>query len=729
MKQIIQNYRTGIVELLEVPVPLCTSNKILVENRSSLISIGTERSIIELGKKSLLGKARERPDLVRRFIEKTKTEGILKTFKEAMDRLDTPTALGYSAAGIVIETGENIHRFSPGDRIACIGSGYASHAEYFTTTEYLCALIPPQLSFEEASFGMLGIIALHGIRCAEVGFGETVAVIGLGLLGILTLQILKAYGCKPIGIDIDQNKVDIANSLGMKHIYTEKHDFKNALERITNGHGADAVIITAATKSDDPVHMSVEISRFCGKVVIVGVSDIHPHRNEMWHKEVSIIVSKGGGPGLFDPLYEIKGIDYPIGYIRWTQQRNLEEFLNLVATEKVSIKPLISLRTLIDEVEAVYKRMLDEKTSPYIGVIINYPTKEKDEIKVERRITIKPLSSPSNAYDIKTAVIGAGLFARSILLPTLKRVKGLTLHSICTTSGINSLHVGRKFGFKESTTNYIEILNNKDIELVVIATPHSTHATILIESLYKVQRVFIEKPLCINKEELKLIIKAYKSVLFDKNGCILLVGYNRRHSPHTTRIKQALDGRKDPMVITYRINAGFVPNTHWVHFDEEGGSRIIGEVCHFVDFMQAITGCDPVKAYAEIISSNNTTSLNCDNTIITLKFEDGSIGNIIYSASGDRSYSREQIEIFWERKTIVCTDFKTTCFYINGSTKKYKTSHQEFGYFEEFSHLVDVIRGKIDPYPSPNNIFVSTLTTFKINDSIYTGTPQNILLE
>ncbi|MBF0553704.1 MAG: bi-domain-containing oxidoreductase [Nitrospirae bacterium] len=667
--------------------------------------------------------------MVRRFIEKTKNEGLLKTFKEAMDRLDTPTALGYSAAGIVIDVGENVHRFSPGDRVACIGSGYASHAEYFTGTEYLCASIPPQLSFEEASFGMLGIIALHGIRCATVGFGETVAVIGLGLIGLLTVQILNAYGCKPICIDIDKNKVELAASLGVKQLYTDENGFKNCVERLTNGHGADAVIITAATKSDAPLHMAVEISRFAGKIVLIGVADIHPHRNEMWHKEVSIIVSKGGGPGFLDPLYEIKGIDYPIGYIRWTQQRNLEEFLNLVATEKIRIKELISLRTQIDKAEAVYKQMLGEGSSQYVGVIINYPTKEKFDIKIETHITIERLSSPSSIDDIQTAVIGAGLFARSILLPTLKRVKGLALHSICTASGINSFHIGRKFGFRESTTNYKELLNNKEIALIVIATPHSTHATILIESLLNGKNVFIEKPLCVNKEELSLIIKTYQSALSNNNNCILCVGYNRRHSPHTTRIRQYLAERKDPLVITYRINAGFVPNTHWVHAEEEGGSRIIGEVGHFIDFMQVLTGCDPVKTYAERISANNQTSLNSDNTVITLKFEDGSIGNIIYSASGNRAYSREQIEVFWERKTIVCTDFKTTYFYINGSKKKYKTSHQELGYLEEFYHIVDVVKGKIAPSPTPRELFLSTLTTFKINDSIYTATPQSIRLE
>ena len=316
MKQIIQNYRSGELELAEVPVPMCSSNKILVKNCASLISIGTERSIIELGQKSLLGKAKARPDLVKRFMDKAKKEGFVKTFKEALDRLDNPTALGYSSAGVVIEVGSNVQKISPGDRVACIGAGYASHAEYITVPENLCCKIPDGLTFEEASSGMLGIIALHGIRCAKLSFGESVAVIGLGLLGLISVQILKAYGCKVIGTDIDPAKIELARKLGADYVFASVVDFKNGVEKATYGNGADAVIITAATKSDLPVNTAVDVARYGGKIVLVGVADIHPQRNEMWHKEVEIIVSKAGGPGTFDPFYENKGIDYPIGYVR-----------------------------------------------------------------------------------------------------------------------------------------------------------------------------------------------------------------------------------------------------------------------------------------------------------------------------------------------------------------------------------------------------------------------------
>ena len=329
MKQIIQNYRTGRLELADVPIPLCSSNKILVKNAASLISIGTERSIIELGKKSLLGKAKARPDLVKRFIDKAKKEGLLKTYKEALGRMDNPTPLGYSSAGVVEEVSAQVQGFSPGDSVACIGAGYASHAEFITVPSNLCCKIPDNLSYEEASFGMLGIIALHGIRCAKLKFGETVAVIGLGLIGLLTVQILKAYGCQVIGADIDTTKLELAKKLGADVVAesspeewpsdsTGQATLKAQSELFTNGFGVDAVIITAATKSDEPVNTAVEISRYGGRIVLVGVADIHPGRNEMWHKEVEIIVSKAGGPGSLDPVYENKGIDYPLGHVRWT---------------------------------------------------------------------------------------------------------------------------------------------------------------------------------------------------------------------------------------------------------------------------------------------------------------------------------------------------------------------------------------------------------------------------
>ena len=733
MKQVIQNYRTGEIEIADVPVPLCSANRILVKNIASLISLGTERSIIALAQKNLLGKAKARPDLVKRFVDKAKKEGFVKTFKEALGRLDNPVSLGYSSAGIVVEAGRNVSKFLPGNRVACIGAGYASHAEYITVPENLCYMIPDNVTFEEASFGMLGIIALHGIRCGKVTFGESVVVIGLGLLGLLSIQILKAYGCRVIGFDIDSSKVDLAKKLGIHNVFTDVDEFKNGVDKFTSGFGADAVIITAATESNEPVHLGVEISRYGGRVVIVGVADIHPQRNEMWHKEVEIIVSKAGGAGTFDPIYENKGIDYPIGYVRWTENRNLEEFLRLISEGRVNVGSLITHKFKIEQAESVYKEMLKNKGGPYIGVILEYQN-ENESLNVnnqkllERKISLRTNQRiTNNSALISVGVIGAGLFGKSLLLPALKRISSIRFHTLSTSSSANTYHTAKRYGFENCTTDYREILESDEIDSVLILTPHSLHAKMVIEALSAGKHVFVEKPLCIDEGELREIIEVYSSLITHHSSMpFLMVGYNRRFSLHMAKIKEYLKNRQDPMVINYRINAGFIPPEHWVHSEEEGGGRIIGEICHFVDAMQYLTRSKPIKVYAESISGNNKTALNNDNVVIILKFEDGSVGNIVYSASGDRAFSRERIEVFFEGKTCIVNDFRNTEFYGFGKRKNFKTVSQQMGYKEELQHFFDVITGSSVPDITSEEIFSSTLSVFKIKDSLSTGIPTKL---
>lgn len=728
MKQVIQNYRTGKLELAEVPIPLCSPNKILVKNMASLISIGTERSIVELGKKSLLGKAKSRPDLVKRFMDKAKNEGFVKTFKEALGRLDNPTALGYSSAGIVIEAGKQVQEFSSGDKVACIGAGYASHAEYITIPLNLCSKVPDNISFEEASFGMLGIIALHGIRSANLSFGSSVAVIGLGLLGLLSMQLLKAYGCQVFGLDIDSKKADLAKRLGADHASATEVELKESVERATSGHGVDTVIITAATKSAEPVNLAVDLCRFRGKVVLVGVADVHPQRNEMWHKEVEIVVSKAGGPGIFDLFYENKGIDYPIGYVRWTENRNLQEFMRLISKGKVDVRSLISHRFKIEQAETVYKDLMDNKGEPYIGVILQYPEELHDSrYKIldigKRKVTLKLTSNISHltSNTASVGVIGAGLFGKALLLPALKKVRGLRLKSLATSSSANVYHTGKKYGFETCTTDYHEVLNDDKIESIIILTPHSLHAKMVCEALQAGKYVFVEKPLCINEEELKEIISTYQYLITTNQSLLLMVGYNRRFSPHATKMSEYFANRHDPMVINYRVNAGFVPLDHWVHAEEEGGGRIIGEICHFVDFMQLLTASNPTRVFSERISGNNRTAVNNDNLAINLKFADGSVGNIVYSASGDKAFSKERVEIFCEGKTVVSTDFRKTSFHFAGRKRTFKTFNQTMGYKEELTHFFDVVKGNAESKLSPDEIFYSTLTVFKIHESLKKG--------
>ena len=724
MKQIIQNYRTGELELADVPVPVCSSNNILVKNEASLISIGTERSIIDLAKKSLLGKAKARPDLVKRFIDKAKKEGLIKTFQEALGRLDNPVPLGYSSAGVVVEVGKNVNKFSPGDRVACIGAGYASHSEYIKVPENLCCLISESVSFEEASFGMIGIIALHGVRCAKITFGETVAVIGLGLIGLLTVQILKSYGSRVIGFDIEPGKIELAKSIGIDYAFTDIEEFKNTANKFTNGFGVDAVLITAATKSDEPVNIAVEISRYGGKVVIVGVADIHPDRNEMWHKEVEIIVSKAAGPGSLDPLYENKGIDYPIGYIRWTENRNLEEFIRLVSVGKIKLNSFITHKFNIKEAENVYKNILENKGGPYIGVILNYPNEVlPDERRKDR---LKSLNANVNAVkqgSVVIGVIGAGLFGKALLLPTLSKIKDVKFHTLSTSSSANAYHTGKKYGFENCATDYTEVLNNREINSVVILTPHSLHAKMVMESLRQNKHVFVEKPLSVNEVELKEIADLISSEFIDGNAPYAMVGYNRRFSPHSVWSLDFLKNRKDPVIMNYRINAGFVPKEHWVHSEEEGGSRVVGEICHFVDMFQFLTGSEPYKIYAERVSGNNSSIVNSDNATIMIKFKDGSVGNIIYTGSGDKAFSREYIEIFCEGKTITLKDFKETDLFFNGKRKVFKTINQDMGYKNELEHFVKFVKGDEVKKITFNEIYYSTLAVFKINESLETGKP------
>lgn len=743
MKQIIQNYKSGKVELIDTEIPQVTAGSVLVKNMASLLSLGTERSMIELGKKSLLGKARARPDLVKRFFEKARQEGLFKTFQEAMGRLDNPVPLGYSSAGIVVKVGNNVHKFTPGDRVACIGAGYASHAEYIRVPEMLCAHIPEGVSFDEAAFGMLGIIALHGIRCAKLNFGDRVAVMGLGLLGQLSVQILNAYGCPVIATDIDEGKVELARRSGAE-VAVSPIEFKKACNAFTGGNGVDAVILTVATSSDEPVHDAVEVCRFGGRIVVVGVADIHPNRNEMWHKEVEIIVSKAAGPGSLDPIYENKGIDYPYGYVRWTENRNLEEFLRLIAQKRIDVKPLITHRFRIEEAEKVYADVMANRGGPYIGILFQYETEETEDKgnEVQKEAISVTSGQPinfgeiqkSNRYEIKqvkppvrTGVIGAGLFGKAILLPALHKTEDIELVTISTSSSVTVEHIFKKYGFKKKTTNYRDVIEDQEIDAVVILTPHSLHAKMVIEALNAGKHVFVEKPLCVNEEELNEIIKTYSSHAGQNLPSLcIMVGYNRRFSPHAKKIKEVIDKRQDPMVIHYRVNAGYVPSDHWVHSEEEGGNRVIGEVCHFVDFMQFLTGANPVRVYAERVSGNNRSVVNDDNVVITIKFSDGSIGDIVYSASGDRAYSREQVEIFCEGKSIVLKDFKETHFYINGKKRTFKTFNQEMGYKEELKHFKDILIGQGLLLLKMEEIKSSTFTIFAISSSLQNGRPLTI---
>ena len=721
MKQIVQSYKTGEVKLREVPVPICGEKRVIVKNSNSLVSIGTERLMIDLGRKSLAGKALERPDLVRRAWDKAKKEGLLKTYKEILGRLDTPVPLGYSCAGEIEECGIAATEFSPGDRVACVGQGFASHAEFVSIPVNLACRIPNDVSDEEAAFGMLGVIALHGIRCACLSFGSRVVVMGLGLLGLLTVQILSAYGCEVIAIDPAEDKAELAKKLGVKFTTSKTDELQRLAEGGTKANGVDAVIITAATKKRDPVDLAIQLCRSKGKIVVVGVTDIHPDRDELWKKEVELVVSKAAGPGSLDPLYELEGIELPIGEVRWTQKRNLEEFLRLLQYKKVDVLRLITQRFSIVDAEKAYTQLIAGKLHRPIGVLLEYTKKTS----IERYLSLTKFSNApvSKNRFVNLGVIGAGLFGKALLIPALKKLPDVCLHTLATNTGVNVEHSGRKFGFLNQTTDVEQIWINPDIHAVIGITPHSNHATLVKQSLKNKKPLFLEKPLCSSKEELRQLFKIVESM---DSFPPLMIGHNRRFSQHTKKMRNWLQTRATPLVVQMRVNCGFVSSSHWVHSHEEGRSRIVGEMSHFIDLLQCLTNSFVTRVYAERISGDNKSSVNNDNVVIVMKFLDGSIGNLTYSASGDKSYSREALEIFFDGKTIFSQDFRTTKLHRNGKTIVFKTWGQEMGYTEELKHFSNCVAGKETMIVSPEEMFATMETVFAIESSLSSGKSQFI---
>lgn len=709
MKQIIQNYKTGKVSLEEVPAPRCGRKSILVRNCHSLISIGTEKATIELGKKSLIGKAKARPDLVKRFVEKAKNEGLSKTISEAMGRLDTPTPLGYSCAGVVIEAGVEAQGFMPGDRVACIGQGFASHAEFISVPVNLAVKLPETVSTEFAAFGMLGCIALHGIRCAHLTFGSRVAVIGLGLLGQLSVQLLRAYGCSVFAYDLNAEKAAHAKKNGAEFSHHDADIFENTINTYTQNQGVDAVIITAATNSSDPIDFAVALSRKKGKIVVVGVADIHPNRNELWLKELELIVSKAAGPGSIDDHYEKDGIDYPIELARWTENRNLQEFIRLIDKKLIDLTTLVSEKFPIENAETVYDAFLQNKLNNPIGLLFEYG----DNASIKNSVTLNPLPEKAK-QKIHLSVIGAGLYGKAVFLPALKKNKSILLNTLVTSSGMSAQHSAKRFGFAACATDINNVFADANTDAIIALTPHSQHANLIIKALESNKSLLVEKPLCINQQELLDIMTCYQT---RKNNSVIMVGHNRRFSPHAEKIKKWLGQRANPVVMSYRVNAGHVPAEHWVHSDREGRSRIVGEMTHFIDLMQHVLNEKPISVYAKRVSADNQSVVNNDNLVAVIQFSGGSIASLIYSAEGNRALPREYIELFFDGKTIISTDFRNSQLIAGKQSEKFKTGKQEIGYQEEIDVFVKCALGEEAPHSFLDDCIVMQ-TAFAIEDSL-----------
>lgn len=676
MKQLVLDLSSGNTKVIEVTDPIIRPGGIIVKNYSSVISLGTERSLIQFAKKNLIGKAKDRPDLFKAFLDKAKRDGFLLAFKQAQKRLEKYFPVGYSSAGIVVGVADDVDEFKIGDKVACAGSEYAWHAEKIFVPKNLVAKIPDNVSFNEASFTTLGSIALNGIRCVEPEIGEVVTVIGLGLIGLLTVQIAKAAGCKVIGIDVDERKIKIAKELGADLAFLRNSQNIQEILEFTNGVGSDSVIITAASSDNDSIELSGKIARNRGKVGIVGSVKLDIPREEFYKKELSVKIPSSYGPGRYDRKYEELGQDYPIGLVRWTISRNMNTILDLINAKKLNLDKIVTKKILLEQAHESYNQ-LNASTELSIGTVIEYEKEEKND----SQIIIKDSKAIKNK--VNSGVIGAGIFTTSTLLPTLTNISDVSINGISTLNGINSRSAADKYKIPKVFSNYKEIIKEEEIDLVFITTRNSSHAEITLEAIKNNKNVFVEKPLAVSLEELEKIESSWKSS--DK---IIMVGFNRRYSPFTEEIKSNFKNRVSPLISNYRINAEKIPNDHWIYDKSEGGGRIISEACHFIDYISYITNSKVIQVYATSIDKVSTED-KLDNFSIIMNYEDGSIGTVTYTSKGSKKASKERIEFFSDDKTAVIENFRTLkIFDTKKDVSKRNLFSQDKGHKNEIEHLV-----------------------------------------
>ena len=660
MKQVVQNFRTGELKVEELPPPALRPGGVLVRTAFSLISAGTERTIVETAKNSLLGKARSRPDLVRQVFDSVKREGLRSTYEKVKARLDQVKPLGYSASGTVVAVGAGVRQLRAGDRVACAGGGYASHAEVLFVPENLCCKLPAGTSLESASYTTVGSIALHGVRQAEVALGETVAVIGLGLVGQLTVQLLKAAGCRVIGIDIDTGACERATKSGAD-ISVSPQSAVAACLSLTEGRGADCILVTAGTKSNEPIEMAGQLARDRARVVVVGLVGLDVPRHLYYEKELELRLSRSYGPGRYDPSYEEKGNDYPIGYVRWTEQRNMHAFVQLVAEGKIDTDLLTTHRFSVERATDAYSLITSKSGERYCGVVLEYPNARTAGVEAVPPPQLKIVASD----ELGVGFIGAGAFARGVLLPIVKRSAKVKLLGVASATGLSSKSAAEQFGFSHATTDHAQVLNDEQSTCLFVATRHDSHAQLATAALERGKSVFVEKPLALNEEELRQVIAAAQG-----SSGLLMVGFNRRFAPLAIEVKKRFGQRSSPMTIVYRVNAGQLPKEHWSLDPVEGGGRIIGEVCHFIDFVQWMTDSLPSRVSAQSVSGTAKAGFADDSVTISMGMADGSVASIIYAASGDRGVAKEHVEIFCDRAVATIDDFKSGLFVSGGRKKK-----------------------------------------------------------
>jgi len=717
MKQLLQNMKTGEPQVTEVPVPQCQPGTALVQTAVSLVSSGTERMVVEFAKQGLLGKAQSRPDLMRQLINKAQREGLLTTFEAAMNKLDQPMALGYSSAGTIVEVGEDLPGFKAGDRVACAGGGHAVHAEFAVIPQNLMVAIPEGVDFDQAAFATVGAVALQGFRLADVQVGSRVAVIGLGLLGLLATGLASAAGCEVLGIDLDSQRVALAKSMGAANAVT-RDQAEEAASVFSHGRGVDAVLICADADSNDPITLAGQIARDRAKVVAVGAVGLEIPRNAYYAKELEVLVSRSYGPGRYDSNFEEKGQDYPIGYVRWTETRNMEAFLDLLAQGKLDVSPLITHRIPIADGQQAYELLTGKE--PYLGVLLTYGSQPRPK---DNRITNKqaPPVRVKPGEVMALGVLGAGNYALSTFLPAIKKVGGIAPIGIVSASGVSAQYAARQYGFGFAASDPESVLGDPAINLIAILTRHNLHTPQLLEAFAAGKHVYCEKPLAINKKQLNQVTKVLKK----GDQPLLMLGFNRRFAPLARKLKAFVDRRQEPLYAHFRVNANIIPADHWINDPKVGGGRIIGEGCHFIDFLTFLVGEVPVEVTATGLPDNGKYSE--DNVMMTFRFADGSVGVVSYLANGDKSFPKEYVEVFTGGRVAVLNDWRRLELVANGKRKVTRSLlSQDKGHKDAWRAFLKAVgQGQEPPIPYDQLIGV-TRASFAAVESLRNGKPIKI---
>lgn len=699
MKQIIQSFKTGETLLEDIPAPLVRRGTVLIQTTHSLVSLGTERMLVEFGKSNLISKARQQPDKVKQVLDKIKTDGLMPTMEAVFNKLGEPLPLGYCNVGKVIAVGEGVNDFKIGDRVASNGQ----HAEFVCVPQNLVAHIPGNVSDEEAAFTVIGSIGLQGIRLLNPTLGETVVVVGLGLIGLLTAQLLLANGCRVIGSDIDESKLAMAKAWGVIPFNPLKGDVVKFVEEQTRGVGADGVIITASAKNNDIISQAARMSRKRGRIILVGVVGLDLSRAEFYEKELSFQVSCSYGPGRYDENYEQKGTDYPLPFVRWTEKRNFEAVLQAISSGHLKVKEMITEVVALGDYQKIYGSIGNSRA---IASLLKYETKENST--PSRNVVLRETDFSTSKGVI--GIIGAGNFTKMTMLPALKG-SGASFKYVASNGGVSGTALAQKYGIANSTTDYKEMLNDSEVDLVLITTRHNLHASMVIESLQAGKNVFVEKPLALNHEELDRIIEAQQN-----SGKTLTVGFNRRFSPHIEKIKQLVGD--SPMNVIATMNAGFIPSNVWVHDMKTGGGRIIGEACHYIDLITYLTG-SKVKAVCMNAMGVNPEE-NTDNASILLKYDNGSSGVINYFANGSKAYSKEKVEVFSQERTLIMDNFRKTEGFGTKGFSKLKTSLDK-GHKNQFNRLIERVQHGGGPLITLDEIINTTQASFAAIESLKRG--------